>query len=58
MRRGVRPMTLEYNGARMTFYMPGWYCHASDESIHGGEDMNVSDRALNRLKAEREGPSS
>ena len=31
--------------------MPGWYCDASDESIHTGEDMKVSDRALNRLKA-------
>ncbi len=55
MERGVRPMTLEYKGARVTFDMPGWYCDASDESIHTGEDMKVSDRALNRLKAEREG---
>ena len=51
MRRGVRPMTLEYKGANLTFDMPGWYCEKSDESIHTGEDMKVSDRALNRLKA-------
>jgi len=31
--------------------MPGWYCDQSDESIHDGDDMKVSDRALNRLKA-------
>ncbi len=55
MRRCVRPMTLEYKGANLTFDMPGWYCEKSDESIHTGEDMKVSDRALNRLKAEREG---
>jgi len=55
MQRGVRPMTLEYKGAHMTFDMPGWYCEASDESIHTGEDMKVSDRALNRLKAVTEG---
>src|SRR6516162_7438163 len=55
MRRGVRPMTLEYNGARATFDMPGWYCEKSDESIHTGEDMKMSDRALNRLKAATEG---
>ena len=55
MQRGVRPMTLEYKGARTTFDMPGWYCDASDESIHTGEDMKVSDRALNRLKAMTEG---
>jgi HTH-type transcriptional regulator/antitoxin MqsA len=55
MQRGVRPLTLEYKGERMTFDMPGWYCDASEESIHTGEDMKVSDRALNRLKAATEG---
>ncbi len=55
MQRGVRPMTLRYKGAELTFDMPGWYCDQSDESIHNGEDMKVSDRALNRLKARREG---
>jgi HTH-type transcriptional regulator/antitoxin MqsA len=48
-------MTLEYKGAHMTFDMPGWYCAASGESIHTGEDMKASDRALNRLKAVTEG---
>ena len=55
MQRGVRPMTLDYKAARTVFAMPGWYCDASDESIHTGEDMKVSDRALNRLKAATEG---
>jgi HTH-type transcriptional regulator/antitoxin MqsA len=55
MHRGVRPMTLEYKSAHTTIDMPGWYCDASEESIHTGEDMKVSDRALNRLKAETEG---
>ena len=55
LRRAVRPMTLEYKGAHITFDMPGWYGDASDESIHTGEDMKVSDRALNRLKAATEG---
>jgi HTH-type transcriptional regulator / antitoxin MqsA len=55
MQRAVRAMTLEYKGASITFDMPGWYCEQSGESIHTGEDMKVSDRALNRLKAEREG---
>jgi HTH-type transcriptional regulator/antitoxin MqsA len=48
-------MTLQYKGAHATFDMPGWYCDASDESIHTGEDMKVSDRALNRLKAATDG---
>ena len=55
MQRGTRPMTLEYKGARATFDMPGWYCDVSKESIHTGEDMKMSDRALNRLKAATEG---
>ena len=55
MRRGIRSMTLEYKGASISFDMPGWYCDASEEAIHTGEDMKVSDRALNRLKAAAEG---
>lgn len=55
MRRGVRPMTLTYKGESITFDMPGWYCDQSDESIHTGADMKVSDRMLNRLKARSEG---
>jgi len=55
MYRGVRPMTLNYKGESITFDMPGWYCDQSEESIHTGEDMKVSDRMLNRLKARSEG---
>jgi HTH-type transcriptional regulator/antitoxin MqsA len=35
--------------------MPGWYCDQSEESIHTGDDMKISDRGLNRLKARTEG---
>jgi HTH-type transcriptional regulator/antitoxin MqsA len=35
--------------------MPGWYSDQSDEGILTGEDMKISDRALNRLKARTEG---
>jgi HTH-type transcriptional regulator/antitoxin MqsA len=55
MHRGVRPMTLTYKGESITFDMPGWYCDSSAESLHTGEDMKVSDRMLNRLKARIEG---
>ena len=55
MRRDVRPMTLTYRQQSMTFDMPGWYCDASDESIHTSEDMKVSDRMLNLLKTRVEG---
>jgi HTH-type transcriptional regulator/antitoxin MqsA len=55
MHRDVRSMTLTYRNERITFDMPGWYCDASDESIHTGADMKLSDRMLNRLKARIEG---
>ena len=55
MHRDVRPITLTYKGESVTFDMPGWYCDQSEESIHTGEDMKVSDRMLNRLKARSEG---
>jgi HTH-type transcriptional regulator/antitoxin MqsA len=48
-------MTLTYKGEGISFTMPGWYCDSSDESIHTGQDMKVSDRMLNRLKARAEG---
>ena len=51
MYRDSRSMTLTYRGESITFDMPGWYCDQSDESIHTGQDMKVSDRMLNRLKA-------
>ena len=55
MYRGVRPMTITYKGETATFDMPGWYCDQSEESIHIGEDLKLSDRMLNRLKASYEG---
>ena len=55
MVRDVRSMTITYKGHATTFKMPGWYCEGSDEGLHTGEDMKVSDRALNRLKAQFEG---
>lgn len=54
MQRGMRPATLAYKGESITFDMPGWYCEQCDESIHTGEDMKVSDRMLNLLKARSE----
>jgi HTH-type transcriptional regulator / antitoxin MqsA len=50
MLRDTRPMTLSYKGQSKTVQMPGWYCDASGESIHTGEDMKVSDSALRDLK--------
>lgn len=55
MHRDVRPMTLTYKDQSITFEMPGWYCDQSDESIHSGQDMKLSDRMLNLLKARSEG---
>jgi HTH-type transcriptional regulator/antitoxin MqsA len=49
--RGVRPMTLTYKGRSITFDMPGWYAEGSDDGLHSGEDMKVSDAALERMRA-------
>lgn len=51
LHRGTRPLILTYKGESLTVDMPGWYRDGSDEGIHAGDDMKVSDRALNRLKA-------
>ena len=51
MKRAVAPMTIAYEDQSATFEMPGWYCDECDESIHTGDDLKVSDRMLNRLKA-------
>jgi len=51
MIRGVRALMLTYKEQSVTIDMPGWYREGSDEGIHGGEDLKVSDRALATLKA-------
>jgi HTH-type transcriptional regulator/antitoxin MqsA len=50
MVRDTRPMTVAFKGHSITIDMPGWYCDDSGESIHTGEDMKVSDAALQALK--------
>lgn len=55
MVRGVRPMTFRYKGETVTVEMPGWYCEDSDESLHVGKDMEVSDRALQIMKIRADG---
>jgi HTH-type transcriptional regulator/antitoxin MqsA len=55
MQRDVRPMTISYKEASIVFDMTGWYCDPSEESIHTGEDMQVSDQALQTLKETRNG---
>lgn len=55
MERGVRPLKLTYKDQVITVEMPGWYGEGSSEGLHTHEDMKVSDRALNLLKARAEG---
>ena len=53
MKRGVAPMTISYKDRSVTFEMPGWYCDECGESIHTGDDLDVSVRVLDRLKAQQ-----
>lgn len=55
MVRATRPMTIAYKGHTLEVDMPGWYCEHCGEGVHTGRDMIVSDRALNRLKAQVDG---
>ncbi len=55
LRRDVRPLTLAYSGASVTVDMLGWYGDKPDEGVFEPQDMKVSDRALNLLKARAEG---
>jgi HTH-type transcriptional regulator / antitoxin MqsA len=55
LHRDVRPFTLTYKGQSITVDMPGWYGDQPDTGVFEPEDMKVSDRALNRLKARTEG---
>jgi HTH-type transcriptional regulator/antitoxin MqsA len=50
MVRDTRPMELKYKSESVMVQMPGWYCSASEESIHTADDMKVSDVALRNLK--------
>lgn len=49
---GLRSMTITYKSHSTTIDMPGWYCDHSGESIHTGDDMVTSDKALIKLKAQ------
>lgn len=52
MKRGERSLTLTYKDQSITVVMPGWYSSdSSAEGLHSNDDMKVSDRALNLLKA-------
>jgi HTH-type transcriptional regulator/antitoxin MqsA len=55
LHRDVRPFTLTYKGESITFDMPGWYGDHPDEGVFEAEDMKISDRALNLMKARVEG---
>jgi HTH-type transcriptional regulator/antitoxin MqsA len=55
LHRDVRPLTLTYKGQSITVDTPGWYGDRPDDGIFDPEDMKISDRALNRLKARTEG---
>lgn len=50
MARGVKPMTINVKTNSVTFEMPGWYC-VCGEGVVTAQDMEVSDRHLNLLKA-------
>lgn len=51
MTRGVKLITLKYEGFSEEVEMPGWYTADKEHGIHNSDDMKVSNRALMRMKA-------
>ncbi|MDZ4738391.1 MAG: type II toxin-antitoxin system MqsA family antitoxin [Alphaproteobacteria bacterium] len=51
--RGVRKVKITFEGQSETVALPGWYPRggSSEDGLHAGKDMDVSDAALSRLKA-------
>ncbi len=54
MVRDTKPISIKYKNLTAKFDMPGVYCTNCSESLHSIMDMRISDRALNRLKAQSE----
>ena len=51
LHRDVRPIEYTYKGESIIVDMPGWYPDEGDEGIFTWDDMEVSDKALEILKA-------
>ncbi|MEA4835286.1 MAG: antitoxin VbhA family protein [Anaeromusa sp.] len=51
MTRGIKLITLKYEGFAEEVEMPGWYTADKEHGIHNSDDMQVSNAALLRLKA-------
>lgn len=56
--RGVRPVTLTFRSQKETIDLPGWYPAddpTADQGLYDARDMQVSDRAINVMKAREAG---
>lgn len=56
--RGVRTVMLTFGSQSETVELPGWYPvndPTADHGIHEAKDMQVSDRAINTMKAREAG---
>lgn len=51
LHRDIRPMEFCYKGESIIVDMPGWYPAEGDDGIFTQQDMNVSDKALDILRA-------
>lgn len=56
--RGIRTVTFTFRSQNETIELPGWYPAddpTADQGIHDAKDMQVSDRAINTMKARETG---
>lgn len=52
--RGLRDVVLAFRSQREAISLPGWYPAddlTADRGVHDAKDMQVSDRAINMMKA-------
>lgn len=51
LKRGVRPMVIQYGSMSREVDIPGWYADPDDEnSIHTGADLKAADEAFAELR--------
>jgi len=56
--RGVRSVTLSFGAQSETIELPGWYPAddpTAEQGVHDAKDMQISDRAINQMKARESG---
>lgn len=55
LKRGSKPLIVEYKGKSLTINQPGNYCSSCDEGIISGADMRATEKLVHDARAEVDG---